>query len=140
MPEWFSALIQSQVVQSASLITLTIAAVTAITLQILRNGPATAKLENDTREALDTSVQRELTRLADRIDAAEKRHLECEERYVELQQSSADTLRKLENEIAGLRSQLVQYQRTSIRMIRNRQEAPRDPPNPPRVRGKRGQA
>lgn len=112
MLEWLGS--PTELLKGASFLTVAILATTTIVIQMLRNQPVNAKAENEARKSLDKAVQVELRRLSDRVDHSEQKHLECEERNLELQREHIETVKRFEDQLAGMRRQLIQYQQTVI--------------------------
>jgi hypothetical protein len=123
--EWLGKLFASEELRGGAIFVAAFGAVAALVLQVLRNFPVLVKLDDENRKALDASVQAELVRLGTCVSEADKRHAECEERQLKMQSEFLATVRRLEEEIAGLRRQLAQYQQTTIRTLRNRTAAPK---------------
>jgi predicted nucleic acid-binding Zn-ribbon protein len=119
--EWAGQLLASEAFRGATLLVAVVSGITAITLQILKRGPAIAEIDDKARKALDDSTQVELKRLAERVDDAERRHANCEE---QLDHQRA-AVRELQDDMTGLRRQLIQYEQTTVTMLRNRETAPK---------------
>jgi septal ring factor EnvC (AmiA/AmiB activator) len=129
--ESLGQLLASEVFRGGALLAAVVTGITAITLQLLRTGPIREAQEHKARKDLDDSTQAELARLNERVDAearrtdaAELRHAQCEK---ELSAVRSD-FRGLEDTVTGLRRQLVQYEQTTVTMLRNREEAPTPAP------------
>lgn len=118
--DWLADVLSSEVFRGGALLAAVVTGITAITLQLLRRGPILAKLDDDARKALDDSTQAELKRLGERVDDAERRHAKCEETLDALR----NRFRTVEDNMTGLRNQILQYEQTTVRMLRNREEAP----------------
>lgn len=119
--EWLGQILASDVLRGGALLVAVVTGIAAITMQFLRNQPVLVKLEDEARKALDDSMLSELKRLAERVSDAEHRHAECES----LLQTLRADFRTIEDAMAGLRRQLVQYQETTVRTLRNQRAAPK---------------
>lgn len=119
--EWLGQILASDVLRGGALLVAVVTGIAAITMQFLRNQPVLVKLEDEARKALDDSMLAELRRLAERVSDAEHRHSECES----LLQTLRADFRTIEETMAGLRRQLVQYQETTVRTLRNQRAAPK---------------
>ena len=134
--EWLGKLLASDTFRSGGVLVAIVVGIAAIVGQILKNQPVLVKLEDESRKALDASVQAELTRLGGRLDDCEQRHAECEERQVSLQREFLERDRKREEDITGLRRQLAQYQRTTIRTLENQRAEPKPKAKQATTKGK----
>lgn len=126
--EWLGHLLASDTFRGGALLAAVVTGITAITLQLLKRGPILAKLDDVARVALDASTQAELKRLGERlataerrVDDAERRHSDCE-KQLDLQRAA---VRELQDNMAGLRRQLTQYEQTTVTMLRNRETEPK---------------
>lgn len=122
--EWITSLLSSDVFRGSALGVAVVLASASLTLQLLKNKPIQAKLDDDARSALDAATQAELRRQAERLDAAEKRHSQCEEDmrklwqdYSAAQRTYIDKMRTHEEEIGGLRRQILQLQESQLRQM-----------------------
>lgn len=129
--EWFAQLVSSDVFRGSALLAAVVTGITAVTLQILKRGPVLAKIDDQARKALDESTQAELKRLGDRlasaearVDSAEQRHANCEDQLDAIRKE----YRTMQDDMNGLRRQLVQYERTTVSMLRNQATAPKGKP------------
>lgn len=118
--EWLGQLLASDVFRGGTLLVAVVTGVTAVTLQILKSGPVLAKLEDEARKALDESTQTELRRLAEQVVLQARLHAECETELDKMRK----TVRKVEDDMEGLRRQLVQYEQTTVSMLRNQAGPP----------------
>jgi septal ring factor EnvC (AmiA/AmiB activator) len=111
--DFIARVLGSEVFRGGALFIAVISGTTAVILQFVRNRPTMAKIEDDARAALDASTHAELKRLAERLDQADARNKECERE----QKQSRERIRELEDEIAGLRRQLLHLQETNLRVM-----------------------
>lgn len=118
--DWIGGILASDAFRGGALLTTALSGLTAIVLLIIKNRPLMVKQAGDERIALDASIQVEFKRLAERIDLtearadrADARAEQCEKR----EQVSRERIRNLEDEVAGLRKQLIQFQESSIRIL-----------------------
>ena len=116
--EWLGHLLASDTFRGGALLAAVVTGITAIL----------AKLDDVARVALDASTQAELKRLGERlataerrVDDAERRHSDCE-KQLDLQRAA---VRELQDNMAGLRRQLTQYEQTTVTMLRNRETEPK---------------
>lgn len=126
---WLGELLGSDTFRGGALLAAVVMGITAITLQLLKRGPILAKIDDESRKALDDSTQAELMRLGarlasaeQRVDNAEKRHAECEDQLDAIRKE----YRAMQDDMNGLRRQLVQYEQTTVSMLRNQVAAPRE--------------
>lgn len=122
MLDQIGQILSSDAFRGGALLATALSGVIAVILLLLKQRPLWAKLEDEARIALDASTHAELKRLAERLDQADKRSKECEdERLLDHKR-----IRALEEEIAGLRRQLVQFQESQVRLLANAGAVPAD--------------
>lgn len=122
MIEQIGAILASNVFRGGALFTAVVTGIVAVAVQLIRNRPLLERLEDDARVALDASTQAELKRLAERLDQADQRNRECEEE----RRLDHARIRALEEEVSGLRRQLVQFQESQVRVLAHAGAVPPD--------------